>query len=45
MGPLHRAFLVLGALTTLSAWTFAGLRPDDGAAVSHHHEPQLAAKG
>jgi len=36
MGPLHRAFLTLGALTTLCAWTFAVLRPDDGANVSRH---------
>jgi EmrB/QacA subfamily drug resistance transporter len=36
MGPLHDAFITLGILTALSAWTFAALRPDDGANVSHH---------
>ncbi len=36
IGPLHRAFLVLGAVTALSAWTFAVLHPEDGANVSHH---------
>jgi len=36
MRPLHHAFVTLGALTTLSAWYFAALRPDDGANVSHH---------
>jgi MFS family permease len=36
MRPLHRAFLTLGMLTTLCAWTFAALRPDDGANVSRH---------
>jgi EmrB/QacA subfamily drug resistance transporter len=46
MGPLHDAFITLGALTALSAWTFAALRPDDGANVSHHQrklDPDAAA--
>ncbi|HTP29722.1 MAG TPA: DHA2 family efflux MFS transporter permease subunit [Anaeromyxobacteraceae bacterium] len=36
IGSLHRAFLVLGTLTALCAWTFAVLRPEDGANVSRH---------
>lgn len=36
VGPLHHAFLTLGLLTALSAWSFAGLHPDDGANVSRH---------
>jgi EmrB/QacA subfamily drug resistance transporter len=36
VGPLHHAFLTLGTLTALSAWTFWTLRPDDGANVSQH---------
>jgi EmrB/QacA subfamily drug resistance transporter len=34
---LHDAFLTLGVLTALSSAMFAGLRPFDGANVSHHH--------
>jgi len=34
--PLHHAFVVLGALTALCAWTFAVLHADDGANVSRH---------
>jgi EmrB/QacA subfamily drug resistance transporter len=33
---IHQAFLVLGALTILSAIVFAGLKRDDGNAVSRH---------
>jgi EmrB/QacA subfamily drug resistance transporter len=33
---IHQAFLVLGALTILSAIVFAGLKRDDGSAVSRH---------
>jgi EmrB/QacA subfamily drug resistance transporter len=33
---IHNAFLVLGALTILSAIVFAGLKRDDGSAVSRH---------
>jgi hypothetical protein len=33
---IHQAFLVLGTLTILSAIVFAGLRRDDGNAVSRH---------
>ncbi|HTP25236.1 MAG TPA: MFS transporter [Anaeromyxobacteraceae bacterium] len=43
--PLHHTFVTLGLLTTLSAWYFAALRPDDGANVSHHQaalEPDAA---
>jgi len=45
IGPLHHAFLTLGVLTALSAWTFWTLRPDDGANVSQHRpeEPPLTA--
>jgi MFS family permease len=33
---IHRAFLVLGGLTILSAIVFVGLKRDDGEAVSRH---------
>ena len=33
---IHRAFLVLGGLTVLSAIVFVGLKRDDGSAVSRH---------
>ena len=33
---IHRAFLVLGALTVLSTIVFAGLKSDDGNSVSGH---------
>jgi EmrB/QacA subfamily drug resistance transporter len=33
---IHKAFLILGALTILSAIVFAGLRRDDGSSVSRH---------
>lgn len=33
-GAIHAAFLTLGALTMLSAWSFSTLRVDDGQAVS-----------
>jgi EmrB/QacA subfamily drug resistance transporter len=33
---VHRALLVLGGLTVLSALVFRGLRPEDGANVSRH---------
>jgi EmrB/QacA subfamily drug resistance transporter len=33
-GAIHAAFLTLGALTMLSAWSFSTLRTDDGQAVS-----------
>jgi MFS family permease len=36
-GGLHMAFIVLGALTVVSALAFAELKPDDGEAVSLHH--------
>ncbi len=35
---IHQAFLVLGALTMLSAIVFVGLKRDDGNAVSRHKE-------
>ena len=34
---IHGAFLVLGALTVLSAMVFHELKDDDGSAVSQHH--------
>lgn len=37
---LHRAFLVLGSLTILSAFIFRELREDDGESVSLHHGPE-----
>jgi EmrB/QacA subfamily drug resistance transporter len=42
---LHRAFLVLGFLTVLSAFIFRELKSDDGEAVSLHHgaEPAQSA--
>ena len=33
---IHQAFLVLGAMTVLSAIVFLGLKSDDGGAVSQH---------
>ena len=33
---IHQAFLVLGAMTVLSAIVFVGLKADDGSAVSQH---------
>ena len=33
-GAIHAAFLMMGALTMLSAWSFSTLRTDDGQAVS-----------
>lgn len=37
---LHKAFLVMGVITILSAIGFAELKPDDGESVSnHHHHP------
>ena len=33
---IHKAFLVLGALTVVSAFVFRGLRSDDGSAISQH---------
>ena len=33
---IHRAFLLLGGLTIVSTLVFAGLRSDDGSAVSQH---------
>jgi EmrB/QacA subfamily drug resistance transporter len=35
---IHRAFLVVGALTLLSTLVFRELRPRDGENVSQHHE-------
>jgi EmrB/QacA subfamily drug resistance transporter len=35
---IHRALLVLGAMTVLSAVVFRELRPGDGDSVSHHEE-------
>jgi hypothetical protein len=35
---IHRALLVLGAMTMVSTLIFRGLRPDDGEAVSQHGE-------
>jgi MFS family permease len=35
---IHRAFLVLGAMTMVSTLIFRGLRPNDGEAVSQHGE-------
>ncbi len=36
IGALHRAFLVMGAMTMISSVSFYGLRPGDGANVSRH---------
>ena len=39
---IHQAFLLLGALTALSATVFAQLRRHDGESVSQHHaEPEV----
>ena len=32
---IHWTFLALGLFTMVTAWVFRGLRPDDGASVSH----------
>jgi len=40
---IHRAFLVLGALTVLSTIVFRELKSTDGAAVSQHKTLQPAA--
>lgn len=39
---LHRAFLVLGGVTIVSALIFRELKADDGEAVSLHHGPRSA---
>jgi hypothetical protein len=44
MSGLHEAFLVLGGWTILSSVVFWRLRPDDGGAVSHHHEDVESAE-
>jgi EmrB/QacA subfamily drug resistance transporter len=36
---IHRAFLVLGGLTILSAMVFRELKNDDGETISHHEMP------
>ncbi len=36
---LHKSFLVLGAITILSAFIFRTLRESDGAIISQHHGP------
>jgi hypothetical protein len=36
MHGIHEAFLVLGAMTIISALVFSSLRSDDGSAVSQH---------
>jgi EmrB/QacA subfamily drug resistance transporter len=43
MGGLHEAFLVLGGWTVISSVVFWRLKPEDGEAVSHHHEDVEAA--
>jgi EmrB/QacA subfamily drug resistance transporter len=40
---IHRAFLVLGLATAVSTLAFAGLRRNDGAAVSRHRTPARRA--
>ncbi len=40
---IHKAFLVLGGLTVLSAGIFQGLRSDDGENVSQHHAEHTVA--
>jgi EmrB/QacA subfamily drug resistance transporter len=42
---VHKAFLVLGALTILSAAVFRELRGDDGASISQHNVGPLADGG
>ena len=36
MHGIHRAFIVLGGLTTLSALIFSGLKQQDGDNISRH---------
>jgi EmrB/QacA subfamily drug resistance transporter len=40
---IHKAFLLLGGLTVLSAIVFRGLKQDDGDNVSQHHEEHTVA--
>jgi hypothetical protein len=42
---IHRAFLVLGALTVLSTFIFRDLKSDDGDNVSQHHHKALQHAG
>jgi MFS family permease len=44
-GGLHEAFLVLGVWTALSSVVFWRLKPDDGGAISHHHEDMKVEVG
>ena len=39
MSGIHKAFVVLGVLTTLSTFIFRDLRREDGEAVSQHKLP------
>jgi hypothetical protein len=39
---IHQAFLVLGALTVLSALVFRELKNEDGDSISLHHLPSPA---
>jgi hypothetical protein len=38
---IHQAFVALGIATIISTLSFAGLRRDDGSAVSRHRESPL----
>ena len=44
IGGIHRAFILLGGWTIVSALVFVGLKRDDGAAVSRHKAELPAAE-
>ena len=42
---IHKAFLVLGALTVVSASVFSSLKADDGESVSQHAAERIGSEG